>query len=338
MTSLGRRGFLPGLLVALFLVMFGSGPAAVAHESRPAYLEIEETAPGQFLVRWRTPMRAGMRLPVVLRLPEGVRESREPLVEHLSDSVLERRWIEAGDAGLSGKRIGFPGLELTITEAVVRISTQDGRTWMGIARPTKPWVEIEADRSMPAVAADFTRQGIEHILHGFDHLLFVFGLLLLVPGRWMLVKTVTAFTVAHSITLAAATLGYLRPPVAFVEAAIAMSIVFLAVEIVRARRGETGFAIKRPWLMAFAFGLLHGFGFASVLSDAGLPQSEIPTALLFFNIGVEIGQLVFVAAVLLVGRVLARLYGDWPHGVRLFPAYLIGTLGAFWMLQRVSSF
>jgi hydrogenase/urease accessory protein HupE len=333
-----RLGLLRAFLVALLLAMFGAAPDAGAHESRPAYLEIDETSPGQFAVRWRTPVLAGMRLPVVLRLPDGVRETRETLVEHLSDSVLERRWIEAGEAGLSGQRIGFPGLELTITEAVVRIATQDGRTWMGIARPNQPWVEFEADRGMLAVAADFTRQGVEHILHGFDHLLFVFGLLLLVPGRWMLVKTVTAFTVAHSITLAAATLGYVRPPAAFVEAAIAMSIVFLAVEIVRASRGETSLAIRRPWLVAFAFGLLHGFGFASVLSDAGLPQSEIPTALLFFNIGVEVGQLAFVAAVLLIARILGSLYGAWPHRARLFPAYLIGTMGAFWMLQRVSTF
>lgn len=338
MTLPGRRGLLLSLVVALLLAMFGAATDARAHESRPAYLEIYETAPGQFAVRWRTPVLAGMRLPVVLRLPESVRETREPLVEHLSDSVLERRWIETGDAGLSGQRIGFPGLELTITEAVVRIATQDGRSWMGIARPNQPWVEPEADRGLLAVAMDFTRQGIAHILNGVDHLLFVFGLLLLVPGRWMLVKTITAFTVAHSITLAAATLGYVRPPAAFVEAAIAMSIVFLAVEIVRARRGETSLAIRRPWLVAFAFGLLHGFGFASVLSGAGLPQSDIPTALFFFNVGVEIGQLVFVAAVLLTARTLAGLYGAWPHRARLFPAYLIGTLGAFWMLQRVSTF
>ncbi len=333
-----RLGLLLGLVIALLMATFGAPPDASAHESRPAYLEIEESAPGQFAVRWRTPVLAGMRLPVALRLPDGVRETREPMVEHLSDSVLERRWIETGEAGLSGHRIGFPGLELTITEAVVRIATQDGVNWMGIARPNQPWVEVEADRGTLAVAVDFTRQGIEHILQGFDHLLFVFGLLLLVPGRWMLVKTVTAFTVAHSITLAAATLGYVRPPAAFVEAAIAMSIVFLAVEILRARRGETSLAIRRPWLVAFAFGLLHGFGFASVLSDAGLPQSDIPTALLFFNIGVEIGQLLFVAAVLLTTRILARLYGAWREGGSLFSAYLIGTLGAFWMLQRVSSF
>ena len=334
----GHFGFLAGLVLALLLAMFGAVPGAGAHESRPAYLEIEETVPGQFAIRWRTPVLAGMRLPVVLRLPEGVRETREPMVEHLSDLVLERRWIETGEAGLSGQRIGFPGLELTITEAVVRIATLDGHTWMGIARPNQPWVEPEPDRGMLAVAVDFTRQGIEHILDGFDHLLFVFGLLLLVPGRWMLVKTITAFTVAHSITLAAATLGHLRPPAAFVEAAIAMSIVFLAVEIVRARRGETSLAIRRPWLVAFAFGLLHGFGFASVLSAAGLPQTDIPTALLFFNIGVEIGQLVFVVVVMLTVRALTKLYRNWPQAVKLLPAYVIGTLGMFWVLERVSTF
>lgn len=327
-----------GIFIFLLMAVTGFVTDARAHESRPAYLEIEETAPGQFELRWRTPVLAGMRLPVALQLPDGVRETREPLVHRLSDSIIERRWIDAGDAGLSGQRIGFPGLELTITDAIARVSLLDGRTSMSIARPSQPWVELESDRGSLAVAADFTRQGIVHILYGVDHLLFVFGLLLLVPGRWMLVKTITAFTVAHSITLGIATFGYVRPPAAFVEAAIAMSILFLGVEILRARRGETGFAIERPWLMAFAFGLLHGFGFATVLANAGLPQSEIPMALLFFNIGVEIGQLAFVAVIVLTTRILTHLWGAWPRPLQIMPAYLVGTLGAFWMLQRLSTF
>ncbi len=324
------------LLASLLLAWLASMPVAQAHESRPAYLEIEETAPGQYTLRWRTPVLAGMRLPVVLRFPEGVRDLREPLVQHLSDSVLERRWIDAGPEGLAGKRIDFPGLELTITEAVVRAELLDGRRWMAIARPSQPWVEIETTRGMWATARDFLRQGIEHMLSGPDHLLFVFGLLLIVRSPWMLVKTITAFTIAHSITLALATLGYVRPPAPAIEAAIALSILFLGVEIVRAYRGGTSFTIRHPWVVAFVFGLLHGFGFASAMSAAGLPPADVPLALVSFNVGVELGQLAFVAVVLLLVHGLRALGVIWPRTAELVPAYLVGSLGALWLLQRLT--
>lgn len=285
---------------------------------------------------WRTPVLAGMRLPVVLRLPEGVRNLRKPLIQQLSDSQLERRWIDAGPDGLAGKRIAFPGLELTITDAVVRAELLDGRSWMAVARPSQPWVQIEATGSRWDTALDFVRQGIEHILSGVDHLLFVFGLLLIVASPWMLVKTVTAFTIAHSITLAAATLGYVRPPAAPIEAAIAMSILFLGVEIVRAYRGGTSFTIRHPWVVAFLFGLLHGFGFAGALTTAGLPPAAVPLALVSFNVGVELGQLAFVACVLLLAAGLRQLGIVWPKRAELAPAYLVGTLGAFWLLQRLA--
>ena len=310
-------------------------PAARAHEVRPAYLEIDQTAPDHYSITWRTPVLAGIGLPVVLRLPEGVRNLKPPLVQHLSNSLLEQRWVDAGSDGLTGKRIEFPGLELTITEVIVQAKLLDGRSWMGIARPAQPWVEIESTRGMLSVAGDFIRQGIEHILSGPDHLLFVFGLLLIAGSAWMLTKTITAFTVAHSITLAAATLGYVRPPAPPIEAAIALSILFLGVEVLRARRGETSFAIRNPWTVAFAFGLLHGFGFAGALSAAGLPPSDVPLALFSFNVGVEIGQLTFVAAVLLLARSLMLLRIGWPRGAELLPAYLVGSLGAFWLIQRL---
>ncbi len=333
-------GFHPGwrwlpLVVVLFTWM-AAIPTAQAHESRPAFLEIEETAPGHYDVRWRTPVLAGMRLPIVLRFPEGVRNVREPLVQELSDSLLERRWIETGPEGLAGQRIGFPGLELTITEAVVRAEMLDGQSWMAIARPSQPWVEFDVTRSRVGVAIDFVREGIWHILSGWDHLLFVFGLLLLVRSPMMLVKTVTAFTIAHSLTLAAATLGYVELPSRPIEAGIALSILFLGVEVVREQRGRTSFTIRNPWVVAFAFGLLHGFGFAGVLSEVGLPPSEVPLALVSFNVGVEVGQLAFVAAVLLLARGLKFLGVIWPRRMELVPAYLVGSLGAFWLLQRLA--
>jgi hydrogenase/urease accessory protein HupE len=281
-------------------------------------------------------MLGSLPLPVVLRLPEGVRNTQEPVVQQLSDSLLERRWIDAGPEGLTGERIGFPGLELTITDVVVRAKLLDGRSWMGIARASQPWVEIDATASTSAIAIDFAKEGIWHILSGWDHLLFIFGLLLLVRSPWMLVKTITAFTIAHSITLAAATLGYVNPPSGPIQAGIALSIVFLGVEIVRRDRGDTSLAIRQPWVVAFAFGLLHGFGFASAISGAGLPPSEIPLALVSFNVGVEIGQLGFVAIVLFVAGSLRLLGFAWPKRAELVPAYIVGTLGAFWLIQRLA--
>lgn len=330
--------FLCRLLAVLACLVFAVATGVEAHESRPAYLEIEQTGPDQFVLLWRTPKRGSARLPVALRLPEGVRETRQSLVQYLDDSVLEKHWVQTGPEGVSGQRIGFPGLELTITDAVVRTHFLDGSSTLVMARPDQPWVLIPAQRSALAVARDFLGLGFGHILSGADHLLFIFGLLLLVPGTWMLIKTITAFTLAHSITLAAATLGYVTLPAAPIEAAIALSIVFLGVEILRRFRGGTSLMIRHPWIVAFVFGLLHGLGFAGALSDAGLPQSDISLALLAFNIGVEIGQLAFVACVVAGLRLLKPIYGQFPRPIALFPAYLVGATGAFWLILRVSAF
>src|SRR4029077_10832302 len=193
---------------------------ASAHEARPAYLEVKETVPGQFNVLWRTPVLAGMRLPVVLKLPEDVKNLREPNVQELADSFVERRWIDAGPNGLAGKRIEFPGLQLSITDVLVRVEMLDGRKWTTIIHPSQPWVEIAASQSHLAVMGGYIAHGIRHISLGADHLLFLLGLLLIVKDRWMLIKTVSAFTVAHSITLALATLGYANAPVVPLNAAI----------------------------------------------------------------------------------------------------------------------
>ena len=325
-----QRGF-GGLLLALLLAPL----VARAHEARPAYLELKETAPGQFSVLWRTPVLAGMRLPIVLQLPDDVKNLREPTVQELTDSLLERRSIDAGPKGLAGKRIEFPGLQLTITDVLVRVEMLDGRNWMLVARPQQAWIQIAEARGAAATAETFLTQGIEHILLGVDHLLFVLGLLLIVRTPWMLVKTITAFTIAHSITLAIATLGYAHVPAPPLNTLIALSILFLGPEIVRAWRGETSFTIRHPWVVAFAFGLLHGFGFASGLAAIGLAQGDIPLALLMFNVGVEIGQLAFVAVILLMVRAFKVLEVHWPKPMALVPAYVVGSLGAFWTIQRL---
>jgi hydrogenase/urease accessory protein HupE len=309
---------------------------ASAHEARPAYLEIKETAPGQFNVLWRTPVLAGMSLPVVLRLPDDVKNLREPNVQELSDSFVERRWIDAGANGFAGKRVEFPGLQLTIIDVLVRVELLDGRKWTTIVHPSQPWVEIAASQTWMGVAGTYIGQGFRHILFGADHMLFVLGLLLIVKDRWMLLKTVTAFTVAHSITLAFATLGYAEVPVLPLNAAIALSILFLGPEIVRSWRGQTSFTIRHPWVVAFAFGLLHGFGFASALTSAGLPRYELPLALVSFNVGVELGQLGFIALILGLERSFRILEVRWPRWVQAIPGYTVGSLGAFWTVQRLA--
>ena len=242
---------------------------------RPAYLEIKETVPGQFSLLWRTPVLAGMRLPVALKLPDDVRNLKEPVVQELADSLVERRWIQAGPKGLAGKHIEFPGLQLTITDVLVRYAMLDGREGTAIVRPAQPWLEIAAAQSWLGVAGTYVGQGVLHILFGVDHLLFVFGLLLLVKSRWMLLKTITAFTVAHSITLALRRSVMPALPGLPLNAAIALSILILGPEIVRSGSGKTSITILHPWVVAFAFGLLHGFGFASALTSAGLP-GKIP--------------------------------------------------------------
>ena len=204
-------------------------------------------------------------------------------------------------------------------------------------RPSQAWIGITPDQGRLGVAGStYVVHGIRHILFGPDHLLFVLGLLLIVKDRWMLLKTITAFTVAHSITLAIATLGYANAPTLPLNAAIALSILFLGPEIVKVWRGESSFTIRHPWVVAFAFGLLHGFGFASALTSAGLPSNELPWALLSFNVGVEIGQVGFVVLILLLERAFRVLEIQWPRMVAALPGYTVGSLGAFWTIQRVA--
>lgn len=324
------------LLVLLCLAVAFKPPQAEAHESRPAYLQIRETGPGRYDVLWRTPVNSGMPLPVMLRLPEAARNMGDPLIQRLNDSTVERRRIELPEGELSGRRIDFVGLQATITDVLVRVSWLDGRKVTEIVRPAQPWLELSDRQTTWQVAKTYTTLGIEHILMGIDHLLFVAGLMIIVGSARSLIKTITAFTIAHSITLGLATLGYASVPADPLNAAIALSILFLGAEIVRFWRGQTSFTLRHPWIVAFAFGLLHGFGFASGLTTVGLPSGDIPLALLAFNIGVEIGQLAFVLVILLLHRALQALRFDTPAWARYVPGYLVGSLGAFWTIERAT--
>ena len=251
-------------------------------------------------------------------------------------AYVARATLECAD-GLTGQTIEIAGLRSTLTDVLVRVHYLNGLQETHLVQPTSPTLLVGGASGVFRRIGAYARLGIEHIALGVDHLLFVLGLLLIVSNTMMLLKTITAFTVAHSITLGIATLGFARAPALPVEAVIALSILFLGPEIVRVWRGETSYTIRHPWVVAFAFGLLHGFGFASGLTAMGLPQDEIPLALLFFNVGVELGQLGFVFLVLGLARSFRTLKIKLPRWVELVPGYTVGTLGALWFIERTAT-
>ena len=325
-------GLLPALLGAALL---GAAPRAFAHDVRPAYLELRERGAGTFDVLWKVPGSGDdMRLGIYVRLPEGCTNVTEPHGVSVAGSYAER-WTVRRAGGLSGGTIRIAGLAGTQTDVLVRIYHGDGRDELFVLHPDNPSVTLAGSSSLAARVLAYFGLGIEHIAQGVDHLLFVLGLLLIVRNRWMLFKTISAFTLAHSLTLAAATLGYVRASIPPVEASIALSILLLGPEVVRVWRGETSFTIRNPWVVAFSFGLLHGFGFASGLAAIGLPKAEIPLALLLFNVGVEAGQLAFVLLMLGLARALRGLGVRWPRWAELVPGYVVGACGAYWMIERV---
>jgi hydrogenase/urease accessory protein HupE len=307
---------------------------ASAHEVRPAYLELRQTGPETYDVLFKVPGGGeNLRLALYAELPTDCVRVVAPRSSFVNDAFTERFTVKRA-GGMAGGTIEIKGLAATATDVLVRFQELDGRSQIIRLTPDKPSFVVEAAPSRWRVAATYLRLGRDHILLGVDHLLFVLGLLLIVPDRWMLLKTITSFTLAHSITLAIATLGYASAPIPPLNAAIALSILFLGPEIVRRWRGQTSFTIRHPWVVAFAFGLLHGFGFASGLTTMGLPQPEIPLALLLFNVGVEIGQIVFVVIIVLLERAFRTLEIRWPRFVEALPGYAVGSLGAYWTIQR----
>ena len=318
------------ILLALLFV-----PAVQAHEVRPAYLRIQQDSADNFELLWRVPARGDLRFGIYVGLPEHCRDAGEKLSWKEGGTHIER-WAVNCPGGLFGHRIEILGLNATVIDTLARFERLDGTTQVERMTPATPSFEVTESESLGEVIATYTTLGVEHILLGIDHLLFVFALLLLVPGRRMLIWTITSFTLAHSITLAAATMGWVHVPQSPVEAVIALSILFVAMEIVHWKQGHPGITRRWPWLVAFTFGLLHGFGFAGALSEIGLPEHAIPMALLFFNVGVEIGQLTFIAAVLVAWSALKRL--TWPEWAWRVPVYAIGSMAAFWTIDRITGF
>jgi hydrogenase/urease accessory protein HupE len=306
---------------------------AHAHEVRPGFVEITETGPQTYSFFWKKPVGGEVELQIAPVVPKECRLVT-PGREQLAPGAAMVRGTLDCPGGIAGKTLAVAGLEATITDVLVRVKHADGRLESHLLRPTDPAVTFGGGGTSTERALGYVQLGVQHILLGVDHLLFVVGLMLIVANRWMLVKTLTAFTVAHSITLALATLGYVSAPLLPLNAAIALSILFLGPEIVRAWRGQTSFTIRHPWVVAFAFGLLHGFGFATGLAELGLPKNEIPLALLLFNVGVELGQIAFVVLVVLLERSFRILQVRWPTIVQRLPGYLVGSLGALWTFQR----
>ena len=315
--------------------LFGAPTLAAAHEVRPGYLELRETAPGVFSVLWKKPARGDLILRIDPVFPAGCAVVGIGSEEVRGAAYVARATLECQD-GLTGKTIQIAGLRSTLTDVLVRLHYLNGLQETHLVQPTSPELLVGGPSGVIRRIGAYARLGIEHIALGVDHLLFVLGLLLIVSSTMMLLKTITAFTLAHSITLGIATLGFARAPELPLNAVIALSILFLGPEIVRVWRGETSFTIRHPWVVAFAFGLLHGFGFASGLTAMGLPQTEIPLALLFFNVGVELGQLAFVFLVLGLARSFRTLEIRWPRWAQLVPGYAVGTLGALWFIERTA--
>jgi hydrogenase/urease accessory protein HupE len=333
------------LIFAVLAVLLAQ--PALSDELRPGYLELRQAGAGSYELLFKIPARGEeLRLAIYVKLPDGTQDTSLPRVSLSDGAYVERRAIRR-DGGLAGQTISIQGLSATATDVLVRIESLEGAIQTERLSSTKTSLVVQAVPGSGEVAATYLRLGVEHILFGFDHLLFVLALVILVRDWRRVALTVTAFTIAHSITLAAATLGFVDVPAPPVEATIALSIMLVAVEILNARRGRPSLSARLPWLVAFSFGLLHGFGFAGALAEVGLPHHAIPIALLFFNLGVEIGQLAFVAAVLLAGNLLraAIAFHLRPALVQLavsrldvIAAYAIGAVAAFWLIERTTAF
>ena len=326
---------LAALIWCCALVACGA-PLALAHESLPVYLGITEEAAGDFDVVWRIPATQGAPPSVSPSFPAQCVAIAPASLSQGPGTLVGRMLLRCGPSGLAKGRIELLGLDRTVLDALVRIGFADGREVTRVLHPTDTAIMLD-DLAEHVDVGGYFRLGVMHILLGVDHLLFVTGLLLIVRRAMALAKTVTAFTVAHSITLALAALGFVHIPPAPVEASIALSIAFLARELVRTARGESGLTARYPWVVAFTFGLLHGFGFAGALAEVGLPPHDIPLALLLFNLGVEAGQLAFVAVLLAIRAALVRLIPRMPALLAALPTYGIGTAAAFWLIQRVAA-
>lgn len=320
--------------ICAWVVLFAQCVFAInasGHEVRPAFLKITESEPGVFSVLWKQPVIEDRRLKIIPTFPEGCDRSSSQQSRN-AGTVSESFTVTCA---LQSGMLTLKGLEHTLTDAFVEITYQDGDTKRSLLKPSDPRLNLSAP--VPSAATAYLKIGVEHILFGWDHLLFVIGLTLLVARRqiWMIA---TAFTLAHSITLVLAALGVLTVPTRPVEILIAASIVLLAVEIIRKFRGHDSLATRRPYLISFLIGLIHGCGFASALSDIGLPQGTELLALLLFNLGVEMGQFGVIAVFLIILAGLAKVGSETLRRAQLLTTYIIGTIAMYWVIDRLAQY
>ncbi len=333
LTSRHRRTALCRSALVLLGLFVGTVLQAHAHTSLPGYLVLQENKPGSFDLIWKVPTAEGPPPAIYPLFPASCTVS--PLVaEQTAGALLERGTLQCGAKGLQDATVSISGLSVTILDVLVRITFADGTSMQHMLKPLETSFVIHQDGKNHVDAWGYVSLGIGHILYGIDHLLFVLGLLLIVRGARLLLKTITAFTLAHTITLGLAVFGVVHVAPTPVEAVVALSVVFLAVELAHSYRGKQGLTFRQPWIVAFVFGLLHGFGFAGTLSRLGIPSRDIPQALLFFNLGVESGQLAFVAVFLGFVYSLRSLEIRWPAWTERLPAYAIGFVASFWFIQR----
>ncbi|MBY8977997.1 HupE/UreJ family protein [Rhodobacteraceae bacterium NNCM2] len=325
-------------------MLLASISGASGHAQEPGYLDLRQIAPDSWQVFWRKPDVNGAPMAIDVALPESCTR-KDPPPPNSDGPAWVSAWVADCPDGLGGREIAITGLELQRTDVLVRVQPLDDDPTTLRLTPEEPRQTVPETPTTLGVLQSYFQLGFEHILEGLDHLLFVFSLIVLIRDRWRLVGAITAFTLAHSITLALASLGHISVPGPPVEAIIALSIVFLAVEILKHEDGVPRLSERAPWLVSFAFGLLHGLGFAGALAEIGLPAGEIPVALLAFNLGVEAGQLAFVSVVLVTGAALRLVLRGVEVGRsrlqlvgRALTGYAIGAIATFWLVERVTGF
>jgi hydrogenase/urease accessory protein HupE len=325
-------------LFYLFVLFAALAAPGFAHEVRPAYLQIHQSGPDTYDIFWKVPaIGESMRLSLYVQLPDTCSNVVVPRGS-FSGLAYTEQWSVKCAGGLSGSTVRISGLTATLTDVLVRVERLDGSTQVTRLTASSPSFLVEAAPRRFDVARTYLVLGIEHILTGFDHLLFVSGLLLLVTGTRRLLLTISAFTLSHSVTLTLATLGFVHVPPAPVEAVIALSILFVAYEVLRKNENPSGLAQRKPWLVAFSFGLLHGLGFAGGLSAAGLPAGHIPLALGFFSAGVEVGHFSFVGAAILIIMACKDRMSRLPSWSWRIAPYAIGSFASYWLIARLAAF
>ena len=318
-----------GLMVFIFIWL--TSLCAHAHEVRPAFLGLNETAPAEFTMLWKQPVLEGKRLKITPSFDQSCTVGHAVLSQQ-NGTVIETRNVFCA---LTEGTITLPGLERTLTDVFVQISYLSGENRSALIKPEAP--RFELGEKTGSAARQYLWIGVEHIIYGWDHLLFVLGLILLVTRR-QIIGVATAFTLAHSITLGLAAFGWLTVSIRPVEILIAASIVLLGVEIMRKQRGRTSLATQRPYLISFIIGLIHGCGFASALSEIGLPKGTELLALFLFNVGVELGQFAVILIGIIILALIAKASKELHRKSETLLAYGLSTVAMFWVIQRMSEY